>query len=245
MDIKVYPGKLKGIVKVPPSKSAAHRALICASLADGRSEIHGISESKDMKATIGCMTALGAEIERIGDGKTVSVRGISRKAKDGRDSSRESIRRPVLLNCNESGSTLRFILPVAAALGADASFEGCGKLPQRPMTPLADEMKKNGIQFLPDGKDSLPFRITGMLRPGIYEIPGNVSSQYFSGLMFALPLLEGDSEIRIHGKLESVGYIDLTLKMLSEFGIKIERMEEGFRIPGNQEYKPNGNPGGR
>lgn len=238
MDIKVYPGKLKGIVRVPPSKSAAHRALICASLADGKSEIHGISESKDMKATIGCMTALGAEIERIGDGRTVSVRGIRRNMSGERNGCERSDEDPASLDCNESGSTLRFVLPIAAALGRDASFEGRGKLPQRPMTPLADEMKKRGIEFLPQGRDSLPFHIKGRLQPGIYELPGNVSSQYFSGLMFALPLLEGDSEIRVRGKLESIGYIHLTLKMLREFGIEIEETEYGFRVPGNQRYLP-------
>lgn len=271
MDIKVYPGKLKGTVQVPPSKSMAHRALICASLAEGRSVVRGISESKDMEATIGCMTALGAKIRRIGDGTAVTVDGISGKnsgavRRDGKsgeftgtEEETEELRgeagrggaetvsgqcedpvspvSPVVLDCNESGSTFRFVLPIAAALGKDAAFEGRGKLPQRPMTPLAEEMKKNGVTFLPDGRDFLPFEICGRLRPGVYELPGNVSSQYFSGLMFALPLLKGDSEIRVKGKMESVGYIALTQQMLSDFGVRVEETEYGFRVPGNQRYQ--------
>ena len=181
MDIKVYPGKLKGTVTAPPSKSMAHRALICASLAEGRSTVSGISDSKDMEATIGCMRALGAEIERSEDRRTVIIDGIrgrkendaddecgkdcakgqcgqseapegrkQRKAaaedRDGRCKADEE-QEPAVLDCNESGSTLRFVVPIAAALGAHALFEGRGKLPQRPMTPLADEMKKKALNF--------------------------------------------------------------------------------------------------
>ena len=250
MDIKVYPGKLKGTVAVPPSKSMAHRALICASLAEGRSKVSGISDSKDMEATIGCMRALGAKIERSEDRRTVVIDGIRRSAA-GKDaaglhkSTDETCvgcegagggEQAAVLDCNESGSTLRFVVPIAAALGAHALFEGRGKLPQRPMTPLADEMKKKGVEFLPDGRDSLPFEIQGQLQPGVYEIPGNISSQYISGLIFALPLLSEDSEIRVKGKLESVGYIALTLRMVRDFGIEIEETADGFKIPGNQAY---------
>ena len=266
MDIKVYPGKLRGTVTAPPSKSMAHRALICASLAEGRSKVSGISDSKDMEATIGCMRALGAKIERSEDRRTVVIDGISRSAagKDAAGLSKGadekcmgcegvgadgvSVRKDTVgkaaaaagqtavLDCNESGSTLRFVVPIAAALGAHALFEGRGKLPQRPMTPLADEMKKKGVEFLPDGRDSLPFEIQGQLQPGVYEIPGNISSQYISGLIFALPLLSEDSEIRVKGKLESVGYIALTLRMVRDFGIEIEETADGFKIPGNQAY---------
>lgn len=250
MDIKVYPGKLKGTVAVPPSKSMAHRALICASLAEGRSKVSGISDSKDMEATIGCMRALGAKIERSEDRRTVVIDGIRRSAA-GKDAAGlhkstdetcvgcEGVgggEQAAVLDCNESGSTLRFVVPIAAALGAYALFEGRGKLPQRPMTPLADEMKKKGVEFLPDGRDSLPFEIQGQLQPGVYEIPGNISSQYISGLIFALPLLSEDSEIRVKGKLESVGYIALTLRMVRDFGIEIEETADGFKIPGNQAY---------
>ncbi len=230
MDIRIYPGKLSGTVRVPPSKSVAHRALICASLAEGKSEIRGISGSKDMEATIGCMTALGASVRRTAP-ETVEVEGIGSRAGDG------IIGAGAVLDCIESGSTLRFLLPVAAALGAEASFEGRGKLPERPMTPLADEMKKKGVTFLPEGRDHLPFSIRGRLQPGIFEIPGNVSSQYISGLLFALPLLKEESEIRVRGKLESSGYVALTLKMIRDFGVRIEETDFGFRIPENQSYR--------
>lgn len=232
MDIKVWPGKLTGEVKAPPSKSMAHRALICAALAEGRSVISGISGSKDMEATIGCMEALGAEIKRMGNGNDVEINGIGGCAAS-RAAGNEAL---PLLDCIESGSTLRFILPIAAALGAECSFTGRGKLPERPMTPLADEMKKKGIEFSPDGRDSLPFTIKGKMQPGIYEIPGNISSQYISGLIFALPLLEGDSEIHIIGNLESASYIALTLQMVRDFGIIIEETGYGFRVPGGQAY---------
>lgn len=230
MDIRIYPGKLSGTVRVPPSKSVAHRALICASLAEGKSEIRGISGSKDMEATIGCMTALGASVRRTAP-ETVEVEGIGSRAGDGITGT------GAVLDCIESGSTLRFLLPVAAALGAEASFEGRGKLPERPMTPLADEMKKKGVTFLPEGRDHLPFSIRGRLQPGIFEIPGNVSSQYISGLLFALPLLKEESEIRVRGKLESSGYVALTLKMIRDFGVRIEETDFGFRIPENQSYR--------
>jgi 3-phosphoshikimate 1-carboxyvinyltransferase len=227
MDIKVWPGRLSGKVKAPPSKSMAHRAIICASLAGGKSVIRGISGSKDMEATIGCMQALGADIKRINDDRDVEITGVE---------GRTAKQRP-LLDCIESGSTLRFVLPIAAALGAACDFTGRGKLPERPMTPLADEMKKKGVTFNPDGRDSLPFSIEGKLRSGIYSIPGNISSQYISGLIFALPLLDADSEIHITGNLESAGYIALTLQMVRDFGIVIEETDYGFRVPGNQKYR--------
>lgn len=231
MDVKVWPGKLMGVVKAPPSKSMAHRALICASLSDGVSVIRGISGSKDMEATIGCMQSLGAVIERLDCGRNVRIKGIG-----GRYHTADVTEQPVL-DCIESGSTLRFILPVAAALGVSCEFTGRGKLPERPMTPLADEMKKKGVVFEPDGRDSLPFTIKGKMRPGIYTIPGNISSQYISGLLFSLPMLYGDSEIHITGTLESASYIELTLQMVRDFGIAIDETDYGFRVPGGQTYK--------
>ena len=235
MDIKVRPGRLSGEVKAPPSKSMAHRALICGALTSGTCRISGISGSKDMEATMGCMRALGAVIEQIPGTLDINITGIFApgNGKTGRPDGEQ----PPLLDCIESGSTLRFILPVAAALGQKASFTGRGKLPERPMTPLADEMKKKGIVFSPDGRDSLPFTIEGQLQPGVYEIPGNISSQYISGLIFALPLLKGDSQIRIIGKLESAGYIALTLQMVRDFGIDVAETDYGFSIRGGQTYR--------
>ena len=275
MDIKVYPGVLNGVLQAPPSKSLAHRALICAALTDGESVIHGISGSKDMEATIGCVEALGAEARRAGSDlymkgifsgshqtvpEVAEVPGqlgapaasevlagsnrseVSEVSVKPAESERlaalaEPDESEAVLNCIESGSTLRFMLPVAAALGARAEFVGRGKLPERPMTPLASEMKKKGVRFLPDGRDSLPFRIEGKLEAGIYTIPGNVSSQYISGLLFALPLLTEASEIRITGNLESASYIDLTLAALAHFGVHIEKAENGFLVPGGQRYR--------
>lgn len=232
MDIKIYPGKLKGTVQAPPSKSLAHRALICAALSDGVCTIHGISGSKDMDATIGCLETLGAKAVRSGNDTVIT--GIFAKAPDERAGESKNGR---VMDCVESGSTLRFLLPVAAALGADVDLTGRGKLPERPMTPLADELKKKGITFGPDGRDHLPFSISGKLGSGTFTIPGNVSSQYISGLMFALPLLEGGSDIVIEGKLESASYIGLTLDMLGTFGIKIEKTDKGYHIEGGQHYR--------
>ena len=230
MDIIVYPGKLKGTVKAPPSKSLAHRALICAGLAEGTSVIHGISSSRDMEATIQCIKALGAVVERSGE-DTVRIEGIG-----GRPQPSEKEAVPVL-DCGESGSTLRFLLPVAAALGRSAEFTGSGRLPERPVTELVGELKKHGVVFTPDENDHIPFTTSGQLEPGTYSLPGNVSSQYFSGLLFALPLLEGDSEIRIEGELQSSGYIGLTLDMLYQFGVSVKQTEAGYQIRGGQKYK--------
>ena len=225
MDIVVYPGKLRGTVKVPPSKSIAHRALICAALAEGESVIHGISLSQDMEATLRCIRALGATAERSGE--TVRVKGIGGVS---------PAEHPVL-DCGESGSTLRFLLPVAAAVGTQTDFTGEGRLPERPVSELADEMKKHGVAFLPEDKSTLPFTINGKLEAGVYSLPGNVSSQYFSGLLFALPLLEGDSEIRIEGDLQSSAYLDLTLDMIRQFGISVQWEDNGFQVKGGQHYR--------
>lgn len=263
MDIKVFPGQLRGTVQAPPSKSLAHRALICAALADGESVIRGISGSKDMDATIGCIRALGARVQRSGD--ECRIRGIFAEASPALPGSAEERAMhpdlaedspaspgsaeertmhpdlaedsPALLDCIESGSTLRFMLPVAAALGGGAAFTGRGKLPERPMTPLADEMKRKGVEFLPGGRDQLPFSIRGKLRSGHFTIPGNVSSQYISGLLFALPLLDGDSAIHISGKWESASYIALTLDMIRQFGVEVRETEDGFAMSGGQRYR--------
>lgn len=137
--------------------------------------------------------------------------------------------------CGESGSTLRFLLPVMGALGHKASFYPEGRLPQRPLSPLYEELTAHGCRLSPKG--SVPLTIEGQLEPGIFNIPGNVSSQYISGLLFALPLLEDDSRIVISGKLESRAYVDMTIKALRDFGVKIEEDAEGFIIPGGQKYR--------
>lgn len=221
MDIRIEPSQLRGTVDIPASKSCAHRALISAALAEGISVISGVSMSKDIEATIGAMTALGAEFSV--DGTTVTVSGISSRIDK------------AVIDCNESGSTLRFVIPIAAALGTDSRFIGRGRLPQRPIDIYTRELGKNGVKFL---TETMPYDITGTLKGGIFEIEGNVSSQFVTGLLFALPLLEGNSEIRLTSHLESRPYVDITIDILRRFGITVESSENGFRIVGGQKYKP-------
>ena len=221
MDILTGGSLLHGGLDIPASKSCAHRALICAALACGRSVISGVTMSRDIEATINAMTALGAAF--FVNGSTVVVDGIKK------------IPEKAAIDCCESGSTLRFILPVAAALGVDAEFHGRGRLPQRPIDIYFRELGKNGISF---AGSTMPYAVTGKLRGGKYEIEGNVSSQFVTGLLFALPLLDEDSEIFLLSHLESRPYVDITLDILRRFGISAEETESGFRIRGGQSYLP-------
>ncbi|MBR5513319.1 MAG: 3-phosphoshikimate 1-carboxyvinyltransferase [Ruminococcus sp.] len=222
MDIKISPSTLKGDLNIPASKSCAHRAVICAALADGVSHLSGITMSKDIEATISAMTALGAEFKISGD--IVTVKGIS-----------VSINANADIDCNESGSTLRFIMPVAAALGIDSVFRGRGRLPQRPIDIYKRELKNHGITF---HTEEMPYEISGTLTGGKYEIEGNVSSQFITGLLFALPLIKEDSEIVMTSHLESRPYVDITIDILRRFGIEIKETESSFIIKGNQKYTP-------
>lgn len=221
MNIKINPTKLKGYVKIPASKSIAHRMLICSALANGKSIIGNINYSKDIEATINAMKALGAEI--FTDKNNAEINGIVH------------IPEKSVIDCNESGSTLRFIIPVATALGVKTEFHGRGRLPQRPIDIYTRELTKHGITF--DYNNTMPFTVSGQLSNGIYEIEGNVSSQFITGLLFALPLLNGDSEIVMTSHLESRPYVDITIDVLKKFGIIIEETEKGFHIKGNQTYK--------
>lgn len=223
MDVKIMPGKLKGEVTVPPSKSVAHRMIIGAALSSGRSEVSNLSPSVDITATIECMRALGAKID-FTDSKAVieGIREIPDKA---------------VLNCHESGSTLRFLIPVAAALGVEAEFRGGGKLPTRPLTPYFDEFPKHGVTFeLPDNDTNLPLKIKGKLTAGRYEIDGGISSQFITGLLFALPLLDGDSEIVLTSPLQSVPYVNITIETLKYYGCEIDCTERGFSVKGNAKF---------
>lgn len=221
--ITLSPSKLCGQVTVPPSKSDVHRAIICAALAKGESVISPVELSKDISATIGCAKYLGAKIKI--DGKTVTVDGngfLTVKSAH--------------LDCCESGSTLRFFVPVAAAGGIDAEFVGQGKLPQRPIGIYLDCLPKNGVECITEG--GLPLRISGKLKSGEYRLPGNISSQFITGLLFALPILDGDSKIILTSPLESSGYVDMTLKAMKAFGIEIDTQENTYIIKGGQSYKP-------
>ncbi len=219
MDIKITPSRLKGRLTVPSSKSISHRALICAALCDGTSVIKNTLECDDTEATINALTALGATIAV--NGAEITVNGIKNAPQNAE------------IDCNESGSTLRFIMPIAAAFGVNASFSGKGKLPSRPITEYFTELSKNGIIFT---AKEMPYKIEGRLMGGEYRIAGNVSSQFITGLLFALPLLNGDSKIILTSPLESKPYVDITIACLNSFGVAVEETEYGYFVKGNQRY---------
>lgn len=205
--IKITPSPLSGEVTVPPSKSAAHRNIICAALAKGDSLVSPACHSEDIDATIGCVTALGAKVEEK-NGKFY-ITGLDR----------EKIKnKSVVLDCGESGSTLRFILPIAAALGVNATFVGRGRLPKRPISALTDILNANGVKC---SSNTLPLTISGILTPNKYEISGNISSQYLTGLLYAISINGGSAMLTT--ELQSFGYVDLTLKIMSDFGVQITK----------------------
>ena len=214
-------GTLKGEVTPPPSKSQAHRLLICAALAVEPCSIVCNSVNDDIMATMRCLNALGARItfsSGVFDVQPIEL------VKGG------------ILDCGESGSTLRFLMSVAAVLGADATFTGAGKLPQRPMGSLTDVLSAHGMAFERHTADELPVTCSGILQGGKFTLPGNISSQYLTGLLFALPLAAVDSEIEVTGGLTSASYIDMTIDALRTAGISVERRNNIFTIKGNQQY---------
>lgn len=223
--VKITPQVLKGNITIPSSKSLCHRSIICAALADGESHIDNVVFSEDIYATWECMEKLGAEIEKTGD-SSLRIRGAYPRNKE------EDI-----LNCNESGSTLRFLIPIAMLSDERVLFTGRGKLVSRPLDTYYKIFEEQGIKYTTQN-GNLPLEVDGRLQPGRFEIEGNISSQFISGLLFTLPLLDGDSQIIITTELESKGYVDLTLDMMSKFGIEIENKEyKEFHIKGNQRYK--------
>ena len=195
--------------------------LIAAALADGETVIYCDHTGDDIDATVDCLTALGAKIEK-GDGclTVTPIKEIPQKA---------------TLDCRESGSTLRFLLPVAGALGINSCFTGSGRLPSRPIMPLRREMENAGVEFSEPWK--FPIEISGKLEPGAYQLKGDVSSQFVTGLLVALPLLDGDSTLRLIPPVESRPYINMTLEVLNFFGIKIEEKDNSFFIKGAQKYR--------
>lgn len=223
-DVRITPCKLSGTVEIPSSKSMTHRMIICAGLADGTSHLENISFSKDIYATLDAIKALGADYSI--EGKTVTVKGIG-----------GNIPEKAIIDCCESGSTLRFMIPVAAALGTKSTFTGKGRLPQRPITPYIREMSANGSEFIYQ-ENTMPFTVKGRLHAGKFHIEGDISSQFITGLLFALPLLDGNSEIILTSPLQSKPYADMTVECLSKFGIDISETENGYSIKGNQKYVP-------
>jgi len=220
-NVRISPAKLNGAVRAIPSKSQAHRALICAALADKPTSVECEGGSDDITATADCLSALGAKIGL--EQGVYSVSPLKRSASG-----------VATLDCGESGSTFRFMLPIVGALGREASFILKGRLPERPLSPLYEELVRHGTELSPQG--SVPFRASGRLAPGRYSLDAGVSSQFISGLLFALPLLGGDSELRLTGQAESFPYIELTLAMLEIFGVKTEFKDNVFYIPGAQTY---------
>ena len=221
MTVTVTPSTARGKVLAPPSKSMAHRALICAALS-GQSVISSLAFSKDIEATLGCLKALGAAC-RI-DGSTATLGGLDI----------DNIPENASLFCNESGSTLRFLIPLCMCAGKPVTLGGAKRLFERPLTVYEDIAKAQGITFT---KSDTSLTVCGNLKSGQYYIPGDISSQFISGMLFALPLLCGDSILTVTGRFESASYIDLTLAALSDFDIKIKRDGNVFYIKGNQSYK--------
>ncbi len=220
MDITIYPRKLSGQLKVIPSKSQAHRMLICAAFADNTTTLICPDTNKDIEATAACLRAIGAMIARTTDGYVVDpITKIPASA---------------VLPCSESGSTLRFMLPIAGALGIDAVFQLEGRLPERPLSPLWEEMERMGCNLTRPDRTSI--RCSGKLRPGSYCIDGSVSSQFITGLLFAMALMDGDSQLSITGKIESKPYIRMTQRALEVFGVDTQEYcvsgQRPFRTPG-------------
>ena len=231
MNVTITPTKLRGSITPPPSKSQAHRLIIAAALAEGESVISNVAFSQDIEATLNCMKALGAKA-RV-DGSTVTVTGIG-KARAVTGTCMCGITH---LHCGESGSTLRFLIPVALAVAGGAFFTGEGRLLARPQKPYADLFREKGIFF---AHEAQAITVGGDLRPGEYALPGDVSSQFITGLLYALPLLEGDSTVRITtDRLESADYVAMTLDALKQFGITVKHKDFlTYHIPGGQSYRP-------
>ena len=201
MDITITPRPLRGDITVIPSKSQAHRLLICAAFADAPTDLVCPDTNRDIEATVDCLNALGASITRTDSGYNIFPMAKAPAS--------------ATLNCCESGSTLRFMLPIVGALGVDATFQMAGRLPQRPLSPLWEEMERMGCTLTRPTADTL--RCTGKLRPGKYTIDGGVSSQYITGLLFAQSLIDGESSLEVTGKIESLPYIRLTENAMALF----------------------------
>lgn len=223
MIVEIKPGICTGNVTLPASKSLSHRALICAGLADGTSHIKNISTSRDIQATISCLEALGAKIISTPD--SLEVTGTKP----------ENLTRPVTLDAYESGSTLRFFIPIAASGNEEVTFLGQPTLLSRPMGIYADLFLSQNLPFAQSG-ESIKFH--GKLSSGLYQIPGNISSQFISGLLFSLPLQNG-GVIAVLPPYESRSYVDLTVEMMEKFGVDIHQpTSEAYEIEPGQEYKP-------
>ena len=218
MQVTISPSRAVGTVVAPPSKSMAHRALICGALSAG-STVQHLAFSKDIEATLACLQALGVSIDR--NGECVQLGGFSFDA----------IPENAVLPCNESGSTLRFLLPLCMAAGKSLTLVGSTRLFERPLSVYETIAREHGVVF-EKGVDHV--RVCGRLSAGDYTVVGDVSSQFISGLLFVLPLLDGDSTLTVTGRFESASYVALTVQMLRTFGIAVEQRGNVFSIKGNQ-----------
>ena len=223
MNVLIKPSVANGKINAPPSKSCAHRLLICAALAKGRSIIENIGVNDDITATVNCLRQMGAEIEI--DGNKAVVNGIDA----------ETMRDNIHLFCNESGSTLRFLIPLSLVFAKEVSFGGSGRLLERPQSVYEELFKEKGCYLEKNGESLVA---GGNLTSGIYKVRGDVSSQFLTGLLFTLPLLEGNSKILLTTALESSPYVDITIDVLNQFGVTVEKSEDGFFVKGGQHYQP-------
>ncbi len=221
MRASIAPFSPCGTIAAIASKSDVHRLLIGAALSNGETKIQCATVSEDISATANCLNALCADILRVPGGFMVLPKNTPTAA--------------CTLDCFESGSTFRFLLPLACALGRTARFNLRGRLPERPIEPLWTLLLEHGAQL--SGKGTTTVSVEGQLKNGLFDLPGNISSQYVSGLLFALPLLKGDSKITLTSPLQSRPYVDMTLDVLSRFGIKIETGENVYFVPGEQVYR--------
>ncbi|OPL08762.1 MAG: 3-phosphoshikimate 1-carboxyvinyltransferase [delta proteobacterium ML8_F1] len=224
MQVTIQPQRLKGTLKIPPSKSVSHRAVIAASLARGHSKVSNLLYSNDILATCDAMEGFGALINKRDNWAEIIATGQLKNPG-----------RPI--DCKESGSTLRFLVPLGGVVEEPVVFTGEGRLKTRPMTPYFEIFKDKNIRYAYN--DALPLSVEGALTPGTYSLAGDVSSQFITGLLFVLPLLQGDSEITVTSPLESKPYVDISLEVLKTFGIRVENYNhEKFVIPGFQQYTP-------
>lgn len=220
MIVTIRPSRAAGTIAVPPSKSMAHRALLAGALSQG-STVAGIGACEDVQATLACLRMLGASVSRQGD--TVHIGGLNPF----------TARPDGVLDCGESGSTLRFLLPLCMLSNEECTFSGSKRLLERPLSVYENLCKRQGIRF---AKEDTRLTVGGVLHGGFFSVPGNISSQFVTGLLLALPLLPEDSCIEVTGSFESASYVTMTIEVLSRFGVTVRRQENTFVIPGRQRY---------
>lgn len=221
MNVIIHKPLSEGTLEVVPSKSITHRALIAAALAEGKSLIRRPLESEDTEATIDMLRALGIVINKTPEGIEVDSKGIQKPSR--------------ILFANESGSSLRFLVPVALLSEGEITFDGKSGLKKRPISEYLKVFDQMGVKYQ-QFDENLPLKISGKMVPGEYKILGNISSQFVTGLLYALPLLNGDSKLLLETPLESKDYVDMTISIQHQFGVEIEEIENGYFIRGNQKY---------